>query len=381
MPPIHESNREVNMKMGRELINANISHVSYVDKAANKKQFFLTKSADQPNIQKQVNLFINKAEEAKQLVYGLVYEPDVKDAHGDFMKAEEIEKAAHQFLKDARNIDQQHDFEAGVGEVVESYIAPSDFAIGDQIVTKGSWVLATKASDAIWESIQKGEITGYSMAGHAEAIEEPIAKAEPSDEAQGFFNLVKNFFTKGAVKDNYDKRKPARNVGSALDSFCEEIWNAKGYDSVDFTKVYGAIDDFTTIIKEIQGAGLDYTLKAFEKEGDEIEMKKEELESIIKSAVNESVAPINERLDSLEKAEKNDDELSDADKKKKKDAEAKADIKKDDFAEIIKSAIDDAVKPLNERLETVEKTRTGSNLGDTDSTKIEKEASVWDGLL
>ncbi|HFK1435665.1 TPA: hypothetical protein ACGXNJ_005859, partial [Bacillus cereus] len=38
----------------RELKNAKITHVSYVDKAANKKQFFLTKSADKrPTFQKQ----------------------------------------------------------------------------------------------------------------------------------------------------------------------------------------------------------------------------------------------------------------------------------------------------------------------------------------
>uniref|UniRef100_UPI0035E3BFA9 hypothetical protein n=1 Tax=Listeria booriae TaxID=1552123 RepID=UPI0035E3BFA9 len=175
------------------------------------------------------------------------------------------------------------------------------------------------------------------MAGHAEAIEEPIAKAEPSDEAQGFFNLVKNFFTKGAVKDNYDKRKPTRNVGSALDSFCEEIWNAKGYDSVDFTKIYGAIDDFTTIIKEIQGGGLEYTLKAFEKEGDEIDMNKEELESIIKSALNNSMAPINERLESLEKAEKGDKELTDAEK---------TEVKKEDIVVAVQLALDESLKPL-----------------------------------
>lgn len=360
--------------MGRELINANISHVSYVDKAANKKQFFLTKSADQPNIQKQVSLFINKADEAKQLVYGLVYEPDVEDAHGDFMRAEEIEKAAHQFMKDARNIDQQHDFESGVGEVVESYIAPSDFAIGNQIVTKGSWVLATKASDAIWESIQKGEITGYSMAGHAEAIEEPLAKAEPSDEAQGFFYLVKNFFTKGAVKDDYEKRIPSRNVGAALDSFCDEIWSARNFDSVDFTKIYGAIEDFTGLIKSIQGAGLEFTLKAFEKEGDEIDMKKEELESIIKSALNDSMAPINERLESLEKAEKGDKELTDAEKKKKKEAEdAKTEVKKEDIVAAVQSALDESLKPLSQRLEVVEKTRTVSKQADQDSAGYPRE--------
>lgn len=73
-----------------------------------------------------MKLFINEYEEEQQLVYGIVYEPDVENSHGDYMTAPSIEKAAHGFMKDARNIDKQHDFNAGVGEVVESYIAPAD---------------------------------------------------------------------------------------------------------------------------------------------------------------------------------------------------------------------------------------------------------------
>src|SRR5699024_7984040 len=102
-----------------------------------QKQFFFTKSEKQPDFKKEVKVFINKEEE-QQLVYGVVYEPDVEDAHGDIMSATEIEKAAHIFVKDARNIDTQHDFESGVGEVVESYIAPTNFTLGEQEIVKGS---------------------------------------------------------------------------------------------------------------------------------------------------------------------------------------------------------------------------------------------------
>lgn len=84
--------------MPRELKNAKINFVSYVDKAANKKKFFMTKSSEPPTFQKEVKL-IAKAEDEKKLVYGVVYEPDIADAHGDFMTAEEIQKAAHGFLK------------------------------------------------------------------------------------------------------------------------------------------------------------------------------------------------------------------------------------------------------------------------------------------
>lgn len=123
-------------ELPRELINAKITHVSYVDKAANQKQFFFMKSEKQPDFQKELKV-IAKADDAQRLVYGIVYEPNVADAH---------------------EIDKQHDFQSGVGEVVESYIAPSDFEMSDEVIKKGSWVLVTKASDEIWEQIQKGEI-------------------------------------------------------------------------------------------------------------------------------------------------------------------------------------------------------------------------------
>lgn len=81
------------------------------------------KSKKHPNFYKEVKILAKEADEQK-LVNGIVYEPDTVDAHGDVMTAAEIEKAAHGFLKDAREIDKQHDFQGGVGEVVESYVAP-----------------------------------------------------------------------------------------------------------------------------------------------------------------------------------------------------------------------------------------------------------------
>ena len=167
--------------MGR-ITNLIPSHVSIVDKAANKRSFLLMKDAEQPNVETDVRLL--KRDEEQQIVYGVVYEPDVVDAHGDFMDAGEIEKAAHVFLKEFRNVDKQHDFTSKVGEVIESYIAPADFELGGQTVTKGTWMMAVKVVDDVWQSIQKGEYTGFSLAGYgnvekaAEPIEAPLTKEE-----------------------------------------------------------------------------------------------------------------------------------------------------------------------------------------------------------
>jgi len=366
----------------RELRNANITHVSYVDKGANQKRFFLTKSEKQPTFQKEVRVFINKDEEEQKLVYGVVYEPDVEDAHGDFMSAEEIEKAAHVFMKDYRNIDKQHDFNGGVGEVVESYIAPTDFKIGDEEIKKGSWVLVTKASDEIWEQIKKGEITGYSMAGTAEVIEKqeekPVTKSNEDDEVKGFFNLLKNFFTgktdvqKGAVRDKYERSIKTRNFWAAMDSFESSIrsynWQTDNYEfAEDETTIREALKDFVEIMNEILLS--DNVLKAIGKppedikkagkkissanmqkikdahaalaelvaleEEEEEEVKKEDIEKML----DEKLAPITKRLEAIEKEEGTE-------------PAGENDIVKQ-FSEIL----DSKLAPITERLEVVEKAR------------------------
>ena len=116
--------------------------------------------------------FISKAATLDRgLVYGLVYEPLVKDTHEDFATAEEIEAAAHNYLPAAmQNV--EHDGEQTLtnsdSTVVESYIAPCDFRLGDEVITKGSWILVTKIHNTeLIEKVRSGEITGYSMEGTA----------------------------------------------------------------------------------------------------------------------------------------------------------------------------------------------------------------------
>lgn len=153
----------------QELRDVTITHVSYVKRGANKKQFLFAKSVDSnnnPDVEFDVRVVKND-DSAKKLLYGIVYEPNEIDAHGDSMNSEEIEKTAHEFMKFYRNIDTEHNLIAGAGYVVECYIAPVDMEIGTQKIKKGSWVLVTEATDEIWEDYLNGEITGYSMYGIA----------------------------------------------------------------------------------------------------------------------------------------------------------------------------------------------------------------------
>lgn len=324
--------------MPRELVNAKITHISYVDKAANHKQFFFMKSEKQPDFQKEVKVLAKEADEQK-LVYGIVYEPDTVDAHGDFMTAAEIEKAAHGFLKDAREIDKQHDFQGGVGEVVESYVAPADFEMNGETIKKGSWVLVTKASEEVWEQIKKGEITGYSMAGTAETIEKqedkPVSQ-EKTDE-KGLFNLLKNFLI-GKQQQSYEE--PVEKAGRKFSaSNLQEIKNAH--------------------------TALGNLLSQVETEEEEEEMTSEEVTKSIQAALE----PIEKRLETLEKEE----EL------KKKDREkTEEDVEKE--GEKLKKAISEAVQPLADRIEAIEKSRgTSKQTEESGSEQVQK--SIWSGLF
>lgn len=322
----------------RELINAKITHVSYVDKAANQKQFFFMKSEKQPDFQKEVKVLAKEADEQK-LVYGIVYEPDTVDAHGDFMTAAEIEKAAHGFLKDARQIDKQHDFQGGVGEVVESYVAPANFEMNGETIKKGSWVLVTKASEEVWEQIKKGEITGYSMAGTAETIEKqeekPVSQ-EKTDE-KGLFNLLKNFFM-GKQQQLYEE--PVEKAGRKFSaSNLQEIKNAH--------------------------TALGNLLSQVETEEEEKEMTSEEVTKSIQAALE----PIEKRLADLEKEED----------PKKKDKE-KTDEEVEKEGEKLKKAISEAVQPLVDRIEAIEKKRgTSKQTEESGSEQVQK--SIWSGLF
>lgn len=116
--------------------------------------------------------FIAKSDK-KQITYSVVYEPNDLDSQGDWADSEEIEKMAHNFLKNhlievrpAADLQHQEELPLEKAIPVESYIAPVDFNINNQLIKKGSWVLAMHIPDQpTWELVEKGEITGYSFRG------------------------------------------------------------------------------------------------------------------------------------------------------------------------------------------------------------------------
>lgn len=120
-------------------------------------------------------------EKEERYILGIVLEPTLTDTditpdtQDDVYTAETIRAAAHGWMENYGLIDLMHNWEALSKEnvrVLESYIAPCDFPIGDGAdkysVKKGTWLLALRViSDALWEAIGDGDIGAYSIGGVA----------------------------------------------------------------------------------------------------------------------------------------------------------------------------------------------------------------------
>ncbi|MEW6322215.1 MAG: XkdF-like putative serine protease domain-containing protein [Acidobacteriota bacterium] len=123
----------------------------------------------------------------ERFVLGIVLEPEVVDAQGDIYSAEEIRAAAHRFMEDFGGLGLMHRLRVnGQVKVLESYLAPTDFTIGELAVRKGTWLLAVRVlSDELWERVKSGDLTGFSIGGSARRVPEAVPTSEqpPDDTA------------------------------------------------------------------------------------------------------------------------------------------------------------------------------------------------------
>lgn len=143
-------------------------------------------AADAATFAKSIPLIKGVDPDDERYVLGVVLEPEVVDAQGDIYSPEEIRQAAHRFMEEFGGLGLMHRMRVnGQVKVLESYVAPVDFAVGEVSVRKGTWLLAVRIlSDALWEQVKSGELTGFSIGGSARRVPEPEAAApEPQREA------------------------------------------------------------------------------------------------------------------------------------------------------------------------------------------------------
>lgn len=113
----------------------------------------------------------------ERFVLGVVMEPEV-DAHDEIASAQTIYDACHQFMLDFGDTGLQHrEVVTDSVRIVENYIARADEVIEGQVVKAGSWVMGVIVlDDEIWEAIEKGDLTGFSIGGFARR--RPVKAAE-----------------------------------------------------------------------------------------------------------------------------------------------------------------------------------------------------------
>lgn len=108
---------------------------------------------------------LEKSDE-KQFVLGRVLIPDKIDSDNEVIREKEIEKAAWNFMQNSHAVGYIHKEYAPNANIVESYIAPVDFEIGDREVKKGTWLVGVKIDNKrLWEEIKKGKMRAFSVGG------------------------------------------------------------------------------------------------------------------------------------------------------------------------------------------------------------------------
>jgi DNA adenine methylase len=132
--------------------------------------------------------------EDERFVLGIVLEPETVDAQGDIYSAEEIRQAAHRFMEEFGGLGLMHRLAVNDQvKVLESYLAPIDFDLGEVKVKKGTWLLGVRVlSDELWGAVKDGGLTGFSIGGHARKQPETAASIAPAEDAPDADREVSN---------------------------------------------------------------------------------------------------------------------------------------------------------------------------------------------
>lgn len=421
-----------------EISNARINFVSLVNKAANKHQFLIVK-ADDGNATFQTFGRIVKADTESHYVTGIVYEPMVEDSQGNYMTEEEIAKAAHWFMKNEGSVDIQHCFKKEDGcEVVESYVAKSDMEIDGQPIKKGTWLMTMEISNAdVWDSISKGDITGYSMGGvGAYSLEDVELPVEKQEEPKGIFKKLAKAMgfevvEKGAVKNQYNRRIKSDNFYTAWSALSNVLDGEKfnpetgqyeyGYTD-DEDVIRAALSDFNdivtnlltgnvSIVKSLEKAAkeapapiikagkslssknlsalkgihesLGSFLSDFEEEPEnninkeDDTMTHEEVQNIVGEEVKKAMEPIAKQLEAITKsAEPTTPETA---------TPEMGDVSADTIAKMVGEEVQKAMEPVTKMLEPLMKSRSlPGNLNDAPGsavTKSEAEPHYMTGMF
>jgi len=254
------------LRKAYEITEAKIQFVSLVDKAANLRTFLLKKADDGKATFTTCGRIV-KADPESHHVTGIVYEPMAEDSQGNYMTEDEITKVAYWFAKNSNQVDIQHSFKPFKdGAVVESWIAKADFAIGEEQVKKGTWLMTVEVNNPkVWESIEKGDITGFSMGDVGTYSEEDVdldtVTKQDSTEKRELLKQFAKFLgldvvEKGAVAELYEERSKSARFWEAFYALEDTLsrwdcYSGKTVYETDGDKIRECLEDFGKIITDL----------------------------------------------------------------------------------------------------------------------------------
>lgn len=362
-----------------------------------------------------------KIDESKRLVTGPVLVPNVVDLQGDFEFAEDIEKAAHRFVEDARKIGRQHQIFDGIGAMVESHILrePGTSAIGKELPV-GTWVMTVKIThDQTWEAVKAGKINGFSIGfrGIHDNVKGLVIGSKDSGEKQteifhlhtidvGEVSLVDH----GAIDEDFIELKHSRMREGRRISWLKKsarlmlkdekisadvVAEKSGIDKEVLIKISaGEINPSDAVINRIAEAlGLHLEPKASPKHEDNMDEK--EIKALVEKAIKAACEPLTKALEGIKTLVS---ELGDKVTKQVENTSGpSAEIVKEAVEKAVKAGLKDVTKKLDEfekivdentketltKFEALEKT-----IGKKDSKKISgqdpeggKSAGKWPSFV
>lgn len=129
-----------------------------------------------------VPLLKERALEDKRIVYGVVLDPYIIDAHNDWISPNDVEETAHGWFLGSRLVTLHHKTHADAKAVESSivdYPSRRDYAaartgeqhrawrrkFGDDVVHSGAWILGVQLSPELWDAYKRDEIAAFSIEG------------------------------------------------------------------------------------------------------------------------------------------------------------------------------------------------------------------------
>ncbi len=100
---------------------------------------------------------IKKFKQTEQVSVEIIYEPEVLDAHGEWMSEDTIVKACANFNKNLESGNAKPNLfhlksETEKLEILRTYVLPCECTIGETVVKKGTWVGEIKWHDGnLWK--------------------------------------------------------------------------------------------------------------------------------------------------------------------------------------------------------------------------------------